>query len=364
MPGPTNPEQSGTTLLKKESQLKGLEDDEIIQEHHLAVERIGTLEDKLKAPRDKIRDLLDLYQNTLGRYNDLIVEEFEEGLTRDEHIEKGEIWIGLGPTEKQTWQELEQLRQNTSDSKVNLYRWENYLKALKAQAVIRDINLPTEAPKKPAKEAKRYLQEQVLTEGSENVFFKKGNVYTIQYEGEGPVQLSQGIGLHYIACLIRHQGQRFKTPVQLQNLVQGTGDYEKIYSSMTEEQLSEKGLSTSGGKLGPHSDNQALQEYGQRLKQVIQELDQAKKNHNLAPLDSLQEEKEWLLKEIKKATSQPKKWDDADEKARKKIGKAITSAIGEIKEHLPNLGQHLQDNIKPYSFSQSYDPSQPVNWIP
>lgn len=58
----------------------------------------------------------------------------------------------------------------------------------------------------------------------------------------------------------------------------------------------------------------------------------------------------------------PRKWADADEKARKAVGNAIATFYSRLeKKGMPNLLEHLRNHIKSGKFLQ-YNPPQDLHW--
>jgi len=205
------------------------------------------------------------------------------------------------------------------------------------------------------------------------VFMKNGDYWDIVYGGLPFPHIKHEIGLDYISHLLSNRGSHF-TPRQLETAVRkfpSESDPDTAYSDMSEKQLRIEGLSTQGLKARENSDDTAIKNYHRRLKEVEEEITQAKQKHDQAQMGKLTNEREWLLKELRGASALAGKgeWDYENETARKRISAAIHRAIEAIEvsqNDLPGggfLAQHLRSNLTPISFPYGYSPDRPIDWI-
>ena len=217
--------------------------------------------------------------------------------------------------------------------------------------------------------AQKALESLILPD-RDFVFTSDGDFWEIVYEGNTLPPIKHQIGLEYIAYLLGHPGERFK-PRQLEIAVRkfpSGSDPDTAYSNMSEERLGEDGLSTQGLKARENTDDTAIQDYKRRLKEVEEEMAQANQNHDLAQINKLTDEREWLLKEVFGAAASAGKgeWDYENETARKRISAAIHRAIVAIEvlggEGI-GLARHLRSNLTPISFPYGYSPDRPIDWI-
>jgi len=155
--------------------------------------------------------------------------------------------------------------------------------------------------------------------------------------------------------------------------VRGSGQVHKHYSLMSEEQLNEQGLTAEQGDgREPLLKNEDMKKRWNDLEEVNEEIDKADLQDDKAQVQRLNRVKEQLLedlapfinltKDMQKKNVRGRQWDPANEKARKRIGKAIRKAIETINEQSPALAEHLKANITPLKFPFSYSPTSTVPW--
>ncbi len=161
-----------------------------------------------------------------------------------------------------------------------------------------------------------------------NVFILEGDSYRITYEGK-QVTLPSSAGLFYIACLIQKH-PNFISSVELQALRNDASPL--VLAGTSGESIGQEGLSI----------------LNQHLEDLDEEIADAKNNHDVGWLEKLQEEREQVLDEVRKAKGLGGRLRDRSdaEKARKAVLNAIAGAIKKISKAHPALGEHFERFIE------------------
>src|SRR5262249_42222856 len=105
--------------------------------------------------------------------------------------------------------------------------------------------------------------------GSEAVFRKEGEFWTISYDGH-TFRLKDAKGLHYIAHLISHPSERFRVH-DLVAVVEGPPERAQANG----RSLPTLEISGDLGDLGPILDDKAKASYRRRRQELREELDEA-----------------------------------------------------------------------------------------
>jgi len=126
-------------------------------------------------------------------------------------------------------------------------------------------------------------------------------------------------------------------------------------------------LSEPGDGAGPLADAQALAAYRRRLRDLDEELDQARSWADEGRTARLGLEREALLAELRATAGlggRPRRFAAADERARVAVRKAIAAALTRIEERDPSLGRLLRDTVRTGAHCRyDPDPGRPVRWI-
>ncbi|MGE0684783.1 MAG: transcriptional regulator, partial [Candidatus Binatia bacterium] len=111
---------------------------------------------------------------------------------------------------------------------------------------------------------------------------------------------------------------------------------------------------------------QARAAYKQRLADLQSELEEAREFNDMARIETLEEEIEFLTRELSHAVGfggRIRKAGSAAERARVNVTKAIKAALRQIGKVHPALGLHLRRTIHTGSYcSYAPDPSAPTSW--
>ncbi len=198
-----------------------------------------------------------------------------------------------------------------------------------------------------------------------NVFRKKGQYWTISYEGQS-FPLKDSKGLQYLAFLLAHPRQEFHaykilSAVDGEDLMPG----HSIAIKMREQHLIEDGLKVSSlGDAGPLLDRQAAKEYRKRLQELGEELEEAQGFNDLVRAERLEDEIEAIKKELTTAfglRGRTRKGADPNERARKTISKAVGRTLAHIQKYDLDLWRHLQKALE-LGLTSSYNPHPLLNW--
>jgi hypothetical protein len=172
-----------------------------------------------------------------------------------------------------------------------------------------------------------------------NVFRKDGDLWTVSFEHE-VVHVGEVRGLHDLAQLLGKPS-------------------EEIHC------VSLAGQSTETGRGVEVLDKQARRAYRTRLRELEMELAEAESANDPGRAEGLEEEKEHLLAEMRKATGlggRSRKMSDVTERARSAVTWRIRHAIKKLETVHPMLARHLGNSIKTGVFC-SYTPEKETRWF-
>jgi AAA ATPase domain len=190
-------------------------------------------------------------------------------------------------------------------------------------------------------------------------FRRDGELWTIAYAGEA-FSMRDVKGLHYIALLLAAPG----TDVHVLELV-SVSEAPPVRHGRAE--LAEAGLQGSWPTdAGPLLDSRARDEYRCRLEDVRAELDEAQRFRDDERAARLEEEIDFLVGEIARATGlgdRGRPSASAAERARVSVTKAIRTAIRLIARQSPELAEHLRSSIRTGRFCSYAPPGEtPPAW--
>lgn len=177
-----------------------------------------------------------------------------------------------------------------------------------------------------------------------NVFQRQGDKWVVSFDGT-TIYEDHSVGLNHLARLLAKPHK--KIPVVLLDSDQ-TGVHPDVLK----------------GSLGVLMDYEYREECRERRKAIKEELGEAKRNHDHARLEKLQEEDAFLKKEVAKATGlngRLRKYSDIG-KARKRVGTAVWRSIGEFETKHPPLFLHRSNTINT-GLLCSYTPERDPCWL-
>jgi tetratricopeptide (TPR) repeat protein len=178
---------------------------------------------------------------------------------------------------------------------------------------------------------------------SEAVFRKEGEFWTISYD-DGTFRLKDAKGLHYIAYLLSHPGEKFRVH-DLIAMVEGPPDQ----SQSSRRSARELEISGDLGDVGPILDDKAKGDYRRRKQELREELDEAETMNDAGRVERALAEIEMLEQQLSAAIGlggRDRKASSHAERARVLVTRNIRTILGKIEEEHPPLGRHFNAAIK------------------
>jgi tetratricopeptide (TPR) repeat protein len=192
---------------------------------------------------------------------------------------------------------------------------------------------------------------------------REGEYWTVAYGGSTS-RLKDARGLHYIAYLLAHPGKEIRAS-DLAALFGGTAA-EDVETTAASDLAHTSTLTGDLGDAGEMLDAQAKASYQRRLKELREELEEARELGSEERAEQAQAEIEALAHELKSAIGlggRRRRAASSSERARTAITRAIKLALAKINENNPALGKLLSTTIRTGT-SCSYVPDDrfPVSW--
>jgi hypothetical protein len=190
------------------------------------------------------------------------------------------------------------------------------------------------------------------------VFRREGELWTLRW-GEQTVRLRDVKGLGYLAVLLASPGREFHV-AELVGAVSGQ-------PSETPSSAAAAGLTASlTGDSGPVLDAEAKEAYGQRLAELEEELEEARRWNDDERVVQLAGEREFIASELGRAVGlgeRDRSFASPEERARVSVTKAIRTAIKLVHKQCPELAEHLNTSIQTGRFcSYSTQGAPPPSW--
>lgn len=177
------------------------------------------------------------------------------------------------------------------------------------------------------------------------IFQNQGKTWFVAYEGI-PKSVGHSVGMTYICQLLQNSGQ-------------------EIYAaSLRGVRMNNDGPEILGS-AGDVLDEQALQEYNERIREIDEDLVEAERNTDRGRTEALTKEREFLYTEVAHATGLHGRKRDSNsdrERARQSVSAAIHRALRAIKEEHEVLWCHLHKSLIIGEYS-SYQPEKPTSWV-
>ena len=119
------------------------------------------------------------------------------------------------------------------------------------------------------------------------------------------------------------------------------------------------------GSTVPVLDSRARAEFKRRITDLDEDLAEAEARHDLGRVERIENEREALLDELRRATGHAGKdrglGPNTVERARKAVTARLRDTIGRIEAVLPELGSHLDRSIVTGTYCR-YQPAEPLTW--
>jgi hypothetical protein len=199
----------------------------------------------------------------------------------------------------------------------------------------------------------------------ESVFFKQGDYWTIQYEGQ-IARLKATRGLHCLACLLRHPSQEFHvTELIAADLEVPVAAAAGLYGGASRDDRSQMRTARSLDS-DPILDARAKAEYLRRLAELRGELEDAERFDDSERARRARQERDCIADQLAVAVGlggRNRRAASQAERARSTVSKRIRDSINKIAEAMPSLGRHLATRVKTgYFCSYNPHPDRPVRW--
>jgi tetratricopeptide (TPR) repeat protein len=192
-------------------------------------------------------------------------------------------------------------------------------------------------------------------------FRREGEFWTISYRSD-TFRLKDAKGLHYVAYLLAHPGQRLHVR-DLIEAVEGSAVGRRTTIDAESEGL--EIVSNIGGAAAT-IDARARAEYRTRLRDLQVELDEAERMNDLGRVERLSTEIEMVGQELAASTGlggRVRKASGSAERARGLVGKNIRAALEKIRGAHPTLGRYLAATTSiGYFCSYQPEPDHPISW--
>lgn len=192
----------------------------------------------------------------------------------------------------------------------------------------------------------------------EAVFRREGEFWTIAYGGE-MFRLRDVKGLGYIASLLASEGRELHV---LELVGAATGRPADARAGLAENDL----VGSRPAELDPLLDDQAKEEYGRRIEELEEDLEQARDWGDTERAARVQEELDLLTQELGRAVGlrgRDRTFSSPEERARISVTKAIRTAIRLIEKHSPELAAHFEASIQTGRFCSYATPgAAPPRW--
>jgi tetratricopeptide (TPR) repeat protein len=195
-----------------------------------------------------------------------------------------------------------------------------------------------------------------------SVFRREGDYWTISYK-ETRFRLRHIRGLGYIAQLLRHPNVEFLVLDLIARAQQTTS------SSVSSPNVALVESSAHVSQLGGADallDTQAREAYRQRLRELREELEEARSFNDVGRADKAQREMDFISTELARGLGlgdRPRNASSSAERARVNVAKGIKTALAKIAEHSPPLEHYLATSIKTGLFcSYTPPPFNPISW--
>jgi hypothetical protein len=190
------------------------------------------------------------------------------------------------------------------------------------------------------------------------VFRREGEFWTIAYRGQ-TFRLRDVKGLRYIASLLASPGREVHV---LELLSVATGRPSDARARLAESDV----VGSWPSDLDPVLDDQAKKEYGRRLQELEDELEQARDWRDSERAARLEHELDLLTRELARAIGlrgRNRTFASPAERARINVTKAIRTAIRLIDQQCPALAAHFEASIQTgRSCSYTTPGAPPPSW--
>jgi hypothetical protein len=183
-----------------------------------------------------------------------------------------------------------------------------------------------------------------------NSFRREGDYWSVVFE-ERTVRVRDLKGMRYLARLLAHPGREF----HVLDLVAAENGVAPVGPSRS-----------TLGDAGEMLDARAKDAYRRRLAEIEEDIEQARALGDAERAAQADAERDFLVRELSRAVGlggRDRRAASASERARVGVTRAVRKAIGQIGEHHPQLGEHLNRAIRTgTSCAYLPDPRASAGW--
>ncbi|OGQ96503.1 MAG: hypothetical protein A2521_09470 [Deltaproteobacteria bacterium RIFOXYD12_FULL_57_12] len=199
---------------------------------------------------------------------------------------------------------------------------------------------------------------------ADNYILIKGQCWAIRYNGNEEKIYTPDIGLYHLQILLENPRVEYSAS-ELDVCVRRVTKNETCGSVSAGESHAEDcsilGDSDSGHVLDEH----AVRSYLTRLKEIMEELEEARANNDLSKMSTLESDKRWIQSELDNAKGlggEIRLLGDDRDKVRKRVCNAIGRALKKIKQFDRMLAKHLQKPVLRLGYKLIYVPREDLTW--
>jgi hypothetical protein len=194
-------------------------------------------------------------------------------------------------------------------------------------------------------------------------FRREGDYWTLAYRGE-LARLRDAKGLGYLACLLRHPGRELHV-LELVREVEGAAAEPAQGPRRADAVAAGLGVSRLD-EADPLLDAQAREAYRRRLRELEEDLEEARSWNDSERAARTEQEIDALTVELARAAGlggRGRALATPAERARVSVTKATRSAIRTVARHCPSLGEHLAASVHTGRFCSYAPPGEaPPAW--
>ena len=188
-----------------------------------------------------------------------------------------------------------------------------------------------------------------------NEFRREGEYWTVSFDGE-TMRLRDSKGLRYLSTLLERPGSEAHV-LDLVRMVHGSDPDPPVGSVVA---------NVGWGNAGELLDERAKAEYRRRVRDLEEELEEAKEWNDPEREVRAREELDFIARELAGAIGlggRDRKAASASERARVNVTRAIRTAMDRLEDGAPNLAAHLRSTVRTGTFcAYEPDPRIPAIW--
>ncbi|MFK4593709.1 transcriptional regulator [Streptomyces pristinaespiralis] len=183
-----------------------------------------------------------------------------------------------------------------------------------------------------------------------NTFVRQADYWTVVFDGRRAT-VRDSKGMHHLARLLATPGREF----HVLDLVAADSD-----------DPTATGRLLRAGDAGPLLDDRAKRMYRRRLTEIEDDIEEARRDNDLARQGQAEFERDFLIGELARAVGlggRDRRAGAASERARAAVTQALRKAIGRLREACPPLGDHLDRTVRTGTYCAYFpDPRVPSTW--